>query len=150
MNHFSKLLLIPAVVVAIGAGVGIAAATDGGSGNHSGGSPATGLTAGDTTSPAVDVKGPCDEAEHAGDPRCTGAQVPEDDHDGTGAEPGDDDGQDQTAEAEDRNDDHGAGEDDASGASVEAGPGSSHDSGGDDSSEHGGFGHHGGNQGGDG
>jgi hypothetical protein len=26
----------------------------------------------------VDVKGPCDEAEHANDPRCTGPQVPED------------------------------------------------------------------------
>ena len=26
-----------------------------------------------------DVKGPCDEAEHANDPRCTGRQVPEDD-----------------------------------------------------------------------
>ncbi len=28
--------------------------------------------------PAADVKGPCDEAEHAADPRCAGAQVPED------------------------------------------------------------------------
>src|SRR3954463_13836068 len=27
---------------------------------------------------SVDVKGPCDEAEHANDPRCDGAQVPED------------------------------------------------------------------------
>jgi len=28
----------------------------------------------------TDVKGPCDEAEHATDPRCAGAQVPEDRH----------------------------------------------------------------------
>ena len=28
--------------------------------------------------PAAEVKGPCDEAEHAADPRCAGAQVPED------------------------------------------------------------------------
>ena len=27
----------------------------------------------------VDISGPCDEAEHANDPRCTGVQVPEDD-----------------------------------------------------------------------
>ncbi len=29
---------------------------------------------------AADLRGPCDEAEHATDPRCTGAQVPEDRH----------------------------------------------------------------------
>jgi hypothetical protein len=31
-----------------------------------------------TAPAAADVKGPCDEAEHAADPRCAGAQVPED------------------------------------------------------------------------
>jgi len=30
------------------------------------------------TAPAADVMGPCDEVEHAADPRCAGAQVPED------------------------------------------------------------------------
>ena len=27
----------------------------------------------DDREPGEDVRGPCDEAEHAGDPRCTGA-----------------------------------------------------------------------------
>src|SRR4051812_14380712 len=40
---------------------------------------------------SVDVKGPCDEAEHANDARCDGAQVPED-----------------RQGAQDRNDDKGA------------------------------------------
>jgi hypothetical protein len=31
-----------------------------------------------STVPAADVKGPCDEAEHAADPRCAATQVPED------------------------------------------------------------------------
>ena len=30
----------------------------------------------DNNDAAEDVRGPCDEAEHANDPRCTGAQVP--------------------------------------------------------------------------
>jgi len=30
--------------------------------------------------PAADVRGPCDEPEHATDPRCTGTQAPEDNH----------------------------------------------------------------------
>src|SRR3712207_2200813 len=34
---------------------------------------------GSPSAPAGDVKGPCDEAEHAGDPECAGPQVPEDD-----------------------------------------------------------------------
>src|SRR3954454_5672434 len=51
-------------------------------------------------STSVDVKGPCDEAEHANDARCDGAQVPEDrngvldrnDDKGAQAEAGDDNG----------------------------------------------------------
>ena len=36
--------------------------------------------------PGEDVRGPCDEAEHANDPRCTGAAP--DDHDRSGPGPG--------------------------------------------------------------
>jgi hypothetical protein len=39
----------------------------------------------------VDVSGPCDEAEHAGDPRCSGAGVEDDDDDQSGPGGGDDD-----------------------------------------------------------
>ena len=66
MNSFNKLLLVLATVLAVGVGVAVAAGTNGGSSSD----PAT------TT--VVDVKGPCDEAEHAGDPECAGVQVPED------------------------------------------------------------------------
>src|SRR5919109_1137936 len=62
---FNKLFLLPALVLAFGGGAAIAASTDG---------PSEGTT----SSAVVDVKGPCDEAEHANDPRCAGAQVPED------------------------------------------------------------------------
>jgi hypothetical protein len=34
---------------------------------------------GKAASTVVDVKGPCDEAEHAGDPQCAGPQIREDD-----------------------------------------------------------------------
>ena len=66
MKPFNKLLLIALAVIAIGTGVGIAAATNGGSSD-------------DPVAPTTtDVKGPCDELEHATDPSCAGAQVPED------------------------------------------------------------------------
>jgi hypothetical protein len=51
-----------------------------------------------TTTDSVDISGPCDEAEHANDPRCTGAidddldhgdDLDDDDHSGPGS--GDDD-----------------------------------------------------------
>jgi hypothetical protein len=102
MRHFNKLLAVPIAALAIGGGVGIAAATNGSSdpGN---------------LSPVADVKGPCDELEHATDPRCTGLQVPanEDDQGTTsdvqGEDQNDDNGQDANdpAEAEDQNDDLG-------------------------------------------
>jgi hypothetical protein len=45
--------------------------------------------------PGEDVRGPCDELEHANDPRCTGAQTLEDDdrgeHRGRGRDDADDD-----------------------------------------------------------
>ena len=65
MNPINKLLLVLATVLAVGVGVAVAAGTNGGSSSD----PATTV---------VDVKGPCDEAEHANDPECAGAQVPED------------------------------------------------------------------------
>ena len=80
-----------------------------------------------------DISGPCDEAEHANDPRCTGVQVPGDDDDG------DDDtidhhrrGHGSGDEAED-NSGPGSGDDDhdssgpGSGGDDSSGPGSGHD-----------------------
>jgi hypothetical protein len=156
VNPFSKLLLIPAVVVAIGTGVGIAAATNGASNDD----PVAGVTSVAGTTSAADVKGPCDEAEHAGDPRCLGVQVPEDDHGATTTEDlGDDNGNDANdpGEVEDQNDDHGQidddqgenAQDDNSGPSASSGHGSSHDNGDDDSDEDGNSGHGGGDEGGD-
>lgn len=140
MNRFSKLLLIPAAVIAIAGGVGIAAATNGSSGDDPG------------TPTTVDVKGPCDELEHATDPRCDGVLVPEDNEaddpvgdndDGQADDQNDDNGQDDQGEVEDQDDDQGEdaddqgeNEDDNSGPSANSGPGSSHDDG-DDNSGHG-------------
>ena len=69
--------------------------------------------------PGEGVSGPCDEAEHANDPRCTG----------TPAAGADDNG------ADDR-----GGDDDSSGPGHSSGPGEDygHDSGADDNSGHGG------------
>ena len=46
-----------------------------------------------------DISGPCDEAEHANDPRCTGTQADDDDRHGRNRGPGGDD--------DDSGDDHG-------------------------------------------
>ena len=156
MNPINKLLLVLATVLAVGVGVAVAAGTNGGSSSD----PATTV---------VDVKGPCDEAEHANDPECAGAQVPEDnDVDEQGGDANDDRGRDHAEddavaddddqgedisgpcdEAEHANDPRctgaGAGDDDQgenedgdnSGPSANSGPGSSHDEG-DDDSGHGG------------
>ena len=40
-----------------------------------------GTTTGTTTGEDEDISGPCDEAEHANDPRCTGAATVDDDRD---------------------------------------------------------------------
>ena len=145
MNRFSKLLLIPAAVIAIAGGVGIAAATNGSGGDDLG------------TSTTVDVKGPCDELEHATDPRCDGVLVPEDNEaddpagdndDGQADDQNDGNGQrrpgrgtirhveDQDDDQGEDVDDQGENEDDNSGPSANSGPGSSHDDG-DDNSGHG-------------
>ena len=74
----------------------------------------------------VDISGPCDEAEHANDPRCTGAA--------TGDDRGDDD----------------RGDDNFGRGSDNSGPGGSHSGGGDDdSSGHDGGGNSGHGGGGD-
>jgi hypothetical protein len=52
--------------------------------------PAT--TTNRTTTNSLDISGPCDEAEHANDPRCTGAVDDDDDRDdNSGPGSGDDD-----------------------------------------------------------
>jgi hypothetical protein len=43
-----------------------------------------GVQAPTATAPAEDIPGPCDEAEHANDPRCTGVGVGDDDNSGPG------------------------------------------------------------------
>jgi len=72
-----------------------------------------------------DESGPCDEAEHAGDPRCAGGND-DDDNSGSGS---DDSGSDDS-------DNSGPGSDDSGGGSDNSGPGSdnsgSGSSGGDD------------------
>ena len=68
MSTVTKTLMA-ALATLLVAGGAYAATTPGN------GSPATNIKANPA---AVDVKGPCDEAEHANDPRCAGPQVPED------------------------------------------------------------------------
>lgn len=66
------LIMLAGLVAAVAVGGTVAYALDGGS---SGGST--------TPTSQVDVSGPCDEAEHANDPRCTGAQAGDDVEDET-------------------------------------------------------------------
>jgi hypothetical protein len=84
--------------------------------------------------PGEDVRGPCDELEHANDPRCTGVQTLEDDDRGERRGRGRDDADDNRRE-------------DRSGPSDNSGPGSV-DSG-DDDRGGGGRGGHSGRGGGD-
>lgn len=67
MSTLMKTLLAVAATMLVG---GVAYAATAPAGHHAATAPAT-----------TDVKGPCDEAEHAKDPRCAGRQVPEDRHD---------------------------------------------------------------------
>lgn len=66
MSTLMKTLLAVAAAMLVG---GVAYAATAPAGHHAATAPAT-----------TDVKGPCDEAEHAKDPRCAGPQVPEDRH----------------------------------------------------------------------
>ena len=96
MRLLNKVIVALAVVLAIGVGVAVAAAIT--STSSAGTTGATdGATIGGTTStledsavPAPtgtgDVSGPCDEAEHANDPRCSGAQTTEDNDDDAGVD----------------------------------------------------------------
>lgn len=75
---------------------------------------------------AVDVKGPCDEAEHAGEARCAGPQVLED-RDGDEREGEADERQDDGDEAEDHRRGHDEGQEDNSGPSENSGHGGDSD-----------------------
>ncbi len=74
-----------------------------------------------TTDNSVDdISGPCDEAEHANDPRCTGAAADSDDNSGPGSGDDDDDDDDDHSghgrggddDGDDDNSGHGGGDDD--------------------------------------
>ena len=87
-----KLLTIfAALLAAFAVGGGLALATGGGSSSGvdlTGNTTEIGTTTGDE---AGDISGPCDEAEHANDPRCTGVTVPgaDDDDNRDDDDPGD-------------------------------------------------------------
>jgi hypothetical protein len=112
---FNKIILVALAVLALGVGAAVAASRGGGSDDPVGATiPMAAPTA------TVDVKGPCDEAEHVGDPRCAGAQVPEDnDVNAEANDANDDNGQaDDDGANHDLNDDNGQAEDDNSGPSA--------------------------------
>ena len=90
MSTFMKIMLVPALVIAFSVGVAIAASGGGDAASPLAQvAPSTGTvdsTTTDTTSTTTteadeDVSGPCDEAEHANDPRCTGVGDDRDDRD---------------------------------------------------------------------
>jgi hypothetical protein len=62
MSTIAKVLIAVVLVIGVGGGVAVAQASGG------------------SDDPVGEVRGPCDEAEHAGDPRCAGgvAQPPQD------------------------------------------------------------------------
>jgi len=68
MTTLIKLLALGALLAAVGAG--IALASIGGSESSSPTLSPVASTPGTTTGSREDVSGPCDEAEHANDPRC--------------------------------------------------------------------------------
>ena len=132
MSTFTKILLVPALVVAFSVGVAIAASGGGGDSSPLAQvAPSTSTletttdeTTTTQTTTGIDVSGPCDEAEHANDPRCTGVEDDRDD-DNSGPGRGDDDHGD-----DDRGDDDNSGP-----GSHSSGPGHADDD--DDSSGHG-------------
>jgi hypothetical protein len=104
MSTLAKLLIVPALVVAFSVGVALAASGVGESSTPTA-QVAPGTSTDDTTTldttttlgttttedrgdglrePGEDVRGPCDEAEHANDPRCTGTGGARDDNSGPG------------------------------------------------------------------
>jgi hypothetical protein len=74
MSTISKKLLAVFVGILVG-GAAYVMAAPGDSTSLPSAFPAAATT---STTGTVDLRGPCDEAEHANDPRCAGPQVPED------------------------------------------------------------------------
>jgi hypothetical protein len=78
--------------------------------------PANSVPSASTTSMPDDVSGPCDEAEHADDPRCTGAIAPsDDDRSGHDDDADEIDNDDRSGHTDDTDDDTVADDDDRSG-----------------------------------
>jgi hypothetical protein len=134
--------LLAGVIAALIVGVGVAAASSLNSSNDpvrtgntiSTSDDATGTTTDvrttTTTGTGVDISGPCDEAEHADDPRCTDA----------GAGPVTDDRGDDVDDHRGRGDDnrgHRGGDDDHGGDEDRSGSNSGSDDSGSDDSGHG-------------
>jgi hypothetical protein len=122
MSTIMKIMLVPALVVAFAVGVAIAASGDGSSSPLAQVAPSTvdsttstldTTTAETTTTEGLDISGPCDEAEHANDPRCTGVG---DDRDDDNSGPGNG--------ADDRHEDRSGHGDDDRGDDDNSGPGS--------------------------
>jgi hypothetical protein len=146
------LTIFAALLAAFAVGGGLALATGGGSSSGidlTGSTTEIGTTTGDE---AGDISGPCDEAEHANDPRCTGVTVPgaddddnrDDDGPGdisgpcdeaehandprcTGANPVDSSGPGPGGEDDDDRSGHDGGDDDNSGPSDDSGHGGDDD-----------------------
>lgn len=80
MSTLAKLLLLPAAVLVAVAGVALAGGASSAFEGGSSGTVPTDATTTDTlgaeTGSRVDISGPCDEAEHANDPRCAGVVLP--------------------------------------------------------------------------
>jgi hypothetical protein len=140
MSTLAKLLIVPALVVAFSVGVALAASGVGGGSSTPEAQVAPGTSTNDTTTldtttigttttefedrdddfrePGEDLRGPCDEAEHAFDPRCTGVGDDRDDNAGPGIAHEDRDDNSGPGNAHDDNDDdddrsgHGGGDDD--------------------------------------
>jgi hypothetical protein len=138
MSTLAKLLIVPALVVAFSVGVALAASGVGGGSSTPEAQVAPGTSTDDPTTlgtttvgtttteledpddfrePGEDLRGPCDEAEHAFDPRCTGVGDDRDDNAGPGNAHEDRDDNSGPGNAHDDNDDddrsgHGGGDDD--------------------------------------
>ncbi len=87
----------------------------------------------DDREPGEDISGPCDEAENANDPRCTGVGDDRDDNSGPG------NGQDDDRDGDDRDDNSGPGNghDDDDDDNSGPGNGDDDDHGDDDDDDHG-------------
>ena len=76
------------------------------------GTPDTTATRSTAPPPAAEIRGPCDETEHAGDPRCTGAAIaPRQNDDQVAEDVGDDDPAGENERSDDRGRHSGHGDD---------------------------------------